>query len=66
LLKKYKGKRTNKVWRVGWERRFLNDGLTGPHITEVTYFKREQLSTTVLLGGTGWGDAGGTKWVVAE
>lgn len=39
--------------REGGKSGIFNDGLTGPHVTEVTYFKREQLSTTVLLGGAG-------------
>jgi hypothetical protein len=37
----------------GENRRIFNDGLTRQHITEVTYFKREQLSIAVLLGGKG-------------
>jgi hypothetical protein len=47
----------NKAWRKGvggGKSGIFNDGLTGPHVTEVTYFKREQLSPTVLLGGA-WG-----------
>jgi hypothetical protein len=40
------------VTRVGGSGIF-NDGLTGPHGTEVTCFKREQLSITVLLCGGG-------------